>query len=273
MTKRRSRPPRKPGAKKPRKKTDIAKTALGAEPEKRGRAAVSEPAEGDPARGGLKVRVKTARGRKLSSTRWLERQLNDPYVAKAKAAGYRSRAAFKLVEIDARFALLKPGARVADLGAAPGGWCQFAAKKVGSAGRVVGIDLEVVEPIPGVTLLQGDFLDEEAQARMRDALGGAADLVLSDMAAASSGHRQTDHLRIIALCDAALSFAETVLTPGGAFCAKVLRGGAEGDLLRRLKSSFAHVRHFKPPASRSDSAEIYVVASGYRGAISGVSPD
>ncbi|MEM6850724.1 MAG: RlmE family RNA methyltransferase [Pseudomonadota bacterium] len=266
--------PRGRRPKKPRKATDVARTALGAEPEKRGRkapapSAGSQPGvSGDadaPARGDLKVRVKTARGRKLSSTRWLQRQLNDPYVARAKAAGYRSRAAFKLIGLDEAFGLLKPGARVADIGAAPGGWCQVAAERVGAAGHVVGIDVTPMEPLPGVRLIEGDFLDPAIQAETKAALGGPADVALSDMAAPSSGHKATDHLRIIALCEAALDFAEVALRPGGAFAAKVLQGGADGELLQRMKQGFARVRHFKPPASRSDSAEMYVVATGFRG--------
>jgi len=249
------------------RRVDVSKTALGKEPEKRGRSDDAErPAPSD--RNDLKVRVKTARGRKLSSTRWLERQLNDPFVAKAKAAGYRSRAAFKLLEIDQRFGLMKPGGRVVDLGAAPGGWAQAAVRAVGPRGQVVGVDLVPIEPVAGAQFLRGDFLDDAVRAQAAQALGGPADAVLSDMAASASGHRGADHLRIIALCEAALDFAEDVLAPGGAFCAKVLRGGAEGELLARMKRAFTTVKHMKPQASRSESSEIYVVAQGFRGAIS-----
>jgi 23S rRNA (uridine2552-2'-O)-methyltransferase len=219
----------------------------------------------------LKTRVKTAKGRRISSTRWLERQLNDPYVQRARREGYRGRAAFKLIEIDDRFRFLVPGARVVDLGCAPGGWCQVAAARVNADGArkgkaqgfVLGVDLQEVEPVPGCTLLQRDFL-EGAEEDVREALGGAADVVLSDMAAPASGHRATDHLRIVALAEAAAEFAVDVLTEGGAFVAKVLQGGTEGELLARLKRRFAKVQHFKPPASRKDSAEMYVVATGFR---------
>ncbi|GAB4520347.1 MAG: RlmE family RNA methyltransferase [Parvularculaceae bacterium] len=215
----------------------------------------------------LKTRVKTAKGRKLSSTRWLERQLNDPYVAKAKAAGYRSRAAFKLLELDEACRLLRPGMRVVDLGCAPGGWLQAAAKAAAAPerGRVVGIDLQAVEPVAGAMIFEMDFMSPEAPRILSDAIGGSADLVMSDMAASSTGHRQTDHLKIMALAEAALDFAESVLTPGGAFVCKMLRGGAERGILDRLKQSFANVRHIKPAASRQDSAEIYLVAKGFRG--------
>jgi 23S rRNA (uridine2552-2'-O)-methyltransferase len=221
-----------------------------------------------PARRAKAERVKSAKGRKLSSTRWLARQLNDPYVAEAKRLGYRSRAAFKLIELDDRFRLLKPGSRVIDLGAAPGGWTQIAvtrAKAREGRGRIVGIDLAPIDPIPGATLLQGDFTTPEAQAALRDAIGGAADLVLSDMAAPSTGHGATDHVRIVALVEAAQDFAREILAPGGAFVAKVLQGGAEPALLQRLKRDFASVRHAKPPSSRAESAETYVVAQGFRG--------
>ena len=225
----------------------------------------------------LKTRVKTAKGRKLSSTRWLERQLNDPYVIRAKKEGFRGRAAYKLAEIDERHPFLKPGMTVVDLGCAPGGWLQVAVDRVnalgnrsGKRGRVLGVDLREVAPLPGAELMQLDFLDEGADDRVEAALGGRADAVLSDMAAASSGHRQTDHLRIIALCEAAALFAREVLAPGGVFLAKVLQGGAEGGLLAQLKRDFATVRHVKPHASRKDSAEIYVLATGFRG---GEEPD
>jgi len=219
--------------------------------------------------GSLKTRVKTARKRSLSSTLWLERQLNDPYVARAKREGWRSRAAYKLIEIDERYHLLKPGQRVLDLGAAPGGWSQVAAKKVKSEegkGRVIGIDLLEVEHIPGVEFTVMDFLDEDAPNRLRDMLGGQADAVISDMAANATGHRQTDHLRIVALAEMAAEFACEVLAPGGFFLAKVLQGGTENELLARLKRDFATVRHVKPEASRKDSAELYVLATGFRGA-------
>ncbi len=216
----------------------------------------------------LKVRVKTAKGRKLSSTRWLQRQLNDPYVAAAKRAGYRSRAAFKLIELDDRFGLIKPGRNVVDLGAAPGGWSQVSVERAG-AGHVVGIDLIEVEPVQGAVLLTGDFLDEDAPERIKAHLDGPVHTVLSDMAASATGHRTTDHLRIISLCEAALDFARGVLKPGGAFCAKVLQGGTEQDLLTDMKRDFTTVKHAKPEASRADSAEMYVIATGFRGRSAG----
>ncbi|MGE5269767.1 MAG: RlmE family RNA methyltransferase, partial [Thiohalocapsa sp.] len=199
------------------------------------------------------------------STEWLERQLNDPYVAEAKRLGYRSRAAFKLVQLDDRFHLLGAGKRVVDLGCAPGGWTQVAAARVGPQGRVVGVDLNPADPVPGATVLQGDFTEPDMAERIRAALGGPADLVLSDMAAPATGHAATDHLRIVALTEAAFAFAATLLKPGGAFVAKVFQGGAEGELLARLKTAFAEVRHAKPAASRAESAETYVVAKGFRG--------
>lgn len=217
----------------------------------------------------LRTRVKTARGRTTGSTRWLDRQLNDPYVIEAKRKGYRSRAAFKLIEIDERHPILKYGQRVLDLGAAPGGWTQIIAKKVGAekedGGAVVAIDLLDMEPVPGATFLKLDFLDPSAPDILKDLLGGRADLVLSDMAANTTGHRATDHLRIIALCEVALDFACEVLAPGGAFLAKVFQGGTENELLARMKKDFKNVRHVKPNASRSDSAETYVLATGFRG--------
>ncbi|MFV0334203.1 MAG: RlmE family RNA methyltransferase [Tropicimonas sp.] len=221
----------------------------------------------------LRVKVKTARGRKLSSTRWLERQLNDPYVVRAKREGYRGRAAFKILELDDRFRFLVPGARVVDLGCAPGGWCQVAvarvnalAEKSGKAvGAVLGVDLKPVEPIAGAELHVLDFLDEGADDKVKAWLGGQADVVMSDMAAASSGHKQTDHLRIIALCEAAAELAFDVLAPGGTFVAKVLAGGAESELQTLLKQRFDKVANVKPPASRSDSSEKFVVATGFRG--------
>ncbi|MCL4189448.1 MAG: RlmE family RNA methyltransferase [Rhodobacteraceae bacterium] len=220
----------------------------------------------------LKVRVRTAKGRRLSSTLWLERQLNDPYVARARAEGLRSRAAFKLAELDDRFRFLRPGARVVDLGCAPGGWLQVAAERVNAAGsrpgspagRVIGVDLVAVAPVAGTETMVLDFLDPGAEAALREQLGGPADVVLSDMAAASSGHRQTDHLRIVALCEAAAAFAFDVLAEGGTFVAKVLQGGAEATLQAELKRRFARVANVKPPASRADSAEKYVVATGFR---------
>ncbi len=220
----------------------------------------------------LRTKVKTARGRRLSSTLWLERQLNDPYVKRAQAEGYRGRAAFKILELDDKYRFLVPGARVVDLGCAPGGWCQVAVQRVNALGeksgkrigKVLGVDLQAVEPIAGADLHQLDFLDEGADALVKGWLGGAADVVMSDMAAASSGHKQTDHLRIISLCEAAAEFAFDVLDEGGTFVAKVLAGGAEGDLQKRLKQRFRKVANVKPPASRSDSSEKFVVATGFR---------
>ncbi len=214
----------------------------------------------------LKVRVKSGKGRKLSSKLWLERQLNDPYVARAKREGLRSRAAYKLIEIDDKAKLLKRGARVIDLGAAPGGWSQAAAKRVGSPahGRVVAIDILAMEPLAGVEFAQLDFLDPAAPENLKAMLGGPADLVLSDMAANATGHRKTDHLKIVALVEAAAEFAREVLAPGGAFLAKVLQGGTEGSLLARLKRDFTSVKHVKPAASRSDSSELYLLATGFR---------
>lgn len=222
----------------------------------------------------LRVRVKTAKGRRLSSTRWLERQLNDPYVQRAKREGYRGRAAFKILELDDKYGFLKPGARVVDLGCAPGGWCQVAVARVNAlgeragkpVGRVLGVDLQEVDPIAGAEIHQLDFLAEGAEEQVKGWLGGRADVVMSDMAAASSGHKQTDHLRIIALCEAAAAFAFDVLEEGGTFVAKVLAGGAEGELQKLLKQNFRKVANVKPPASRSDSSEKFVVATGFRGA-------
>lgn len=217
----------------------------------------------------LRVRLKTARSRSVSSQLWLERQLNDPYVAAAKREGMRSRAAYKLMEIDDKHHLLKPGMRVLDLGAAPGGWSQVAAERVKSVdgrGQVIAIDYLEMEPLPGVEALQLDFLEPEAEPKLKSLLrGGGADVVLSDMAAPTVGHTRTDHLRIMGLAEAAAHFACEILSPGGAFLAKVLRGGTERELLDLLKRSFAQVRHVKPPASRSDSAELYVLATGFRG--------
>ena len=220
----------------------------------------------------LRVRVKTAKGRRSSSTRWLDRQLNDPYVRAARNEGYRGRAAFKLIEIDDRFRLLRPGLRVLDLGSAPGGWSQVAAQRVNAAGRragaargrVIGVDLQTVEPIAGVELHVADFLEEGADERLREILAGPADVVLSDMAPAASGHRGTDYLRIAALCEAAAALATEVLEPGGVFVAKVLGGGADPALVADLKRRFTRVEHFKPPASRADSSEKFLVATGFR---------
>jgi len=217
----------------------------------------------DPGKRSLKVRVK-AQGRSLSSQRWLERQLNDPYVARAKREGYRSRAAFKLAEIDDKHRILKGGARVVDLGAAPGGWSQVAAKRVGATGRVVAIDILEMQPIPGVEFLQLDFLAPSAPEELKSLLGGPADVVLSDMAANATGHRATDHLKIMALVEAAAEFARDVLKPGGVFLSKVIQGGTEAALLAALKRDFASVKHVKPAASRADSAELYVLAVGFR---------
>jgi 23S rRNA (uridine2552-2'-O)-methyltransferase len=210
------------------------------------------------------TRVKTAKGRKVGSTKWLERQLNDPYVKRAKAEGYRSRAAYKLTELDDRFDFLKGAQRVVDLGVAPGGWTQVVRKRVPKA-IVVGIDLLPTDPFDGALLLQLDFLADEAPERLRDALGGPADLILSDMAANTVGHPQTDHLRTMALVEAALEFAGEMLRPGGAFVAKVLAGGADNHLVAELKRRFSTVKHAKPPASRKGSSEWYVVAQGFKG--------
>lgn len=214
---------------------------------------------------GLKERVRTAKGRKTSSTRWLQRQLNDPYVKKAKAEGYRSRAAYKLIELDERFGLLKGSTRVVDLGIAPGGWSQVVRQKVPGS-SVVGIDLLPTDPIDGVTILEMDFMKDEAPDLLKEALGGQADLVLSDMAANTVGHQQTDHLRTMALVEAGLLFASEVLRPGGAYVAKVLAGGADNNLVAELKRLFTTVKHAKPPASRKDSSEWYVIAQGFKGA-------
>jgi len=221
----------------------------------------------------LRVKVKTARGRKLSSTLWLERQLNDPYVKRAQADGYRGRAAYKILELDDKFRFLVPGARVVDLGCAPGGWCQVAIKRINALGTrqgkkigtILGVDLQEVESIPGAEIHVLDFMEDDADAKVKAWLDGPADVVMSDMAAASSGHKQTDHLRIIALCEAAAYFAFDVLTPGGTFVAKVLAGGAEGELQALLKQKFTKVMNMKPPASRSNSSEKFVVATGFRG--------
>jgi 23S rRNA (uridine2552-2'-O)-methyltransferase len=221
----------------------------------------------------LRVKVKTARGRKLSSTLWLERQLNDPYVKRAQVDGYRGRAAYKILELDDKFRFLVPGARVVDLGCAPGGWCQVAVQRINAlgtrqgkkVGTILGVDLQEVESIPGAEIHVLDFMEDDADAKVKAWLNGPADVVMSDMAAASSGHKQTDHLRIIALCEAAAYFAFDVLTPGGTFVAKVLAGGAEAELQALLKQKFTKVINMKPPASRSSSSEKFVVATGFRG--------
>ena len=221
----------------------------------------------------LTTRVKTAKGRKLSSTLWLQRQLNDPYVKRAKTDGYRGRAAYKILELDDKFRFLVPGARIVDLGCAPGGWCQVAVRRANALGErkskaqgyVLGVDLQEMEPIAGAELYQLDFMEDDADIKVRDWLGGKADVVMSDMAASASGHKQTDHLRIIALCEAAAYFAFDVLEEGGTFVAKVLAGGAEGELQKLLKTRFTKVANVKPPASRSDSSEKFVVATGFKG--------
>jgi 23S rRNA (uridine2552-2'-O)-methyltransferase len=210
-------------------------------------------------------RIKTAKGRKVSSTRWLERQLNDPYVKRAKAENYRSRAAYKLLELDEKFGLLKGVKAVVDLGIAPGGWSQVVRRKTPQA-KVVGIDLLPTDPIDGVIILQMDFMAEEAPGKIKDALGAAADLVLSDMAANTVGHPQTDHLRTMGLVETGLDFAREILRPGGAYVAKVLAGGADNQLVAEMKRSFTTVKHAKPPASRKDSSEWYVIAQGFKGA-------
>ena len=220
----------------------------------------------------LKVKVKRKKGKTVSQLRWLERQLNDPYVKQAQTLGYRSRAAFKILELDNKYRFLNPGARVVDLGCAPGGWCQVAVRRTNSLavskskefGKVLGVDLQKIEPIPGAEIFQLDFLAEDADKKIKNFLNGLADVVMSDMATASSGHKQTDHLRIIALCEAAAYFAFEVLDTGGTFVAKVLAGGAESDLQKILKQRFTKVVNVKPPASRSDSSEKYVIAIGYR---------
>lgn len=224
---------------------------------------------GEPGSRGLRTRVKTAKGRKISSTQWLERQLNDPYVRRARAEGYASRAAYKLREIDDRYEILKKGDRVVDLGAAPGGWCQVAVERTGSQAddiRVVGIDYLEMAPVPGATILKKDFLDEDAPDALLAALGGARpDVVLSDMAAPTTGHRRTDHLRTMHLVEVALDFAIEVLKPGGHFLSKTFQGGTEGDLLTLLKRNFKSVHHVKPPASRDGSVELYLLAKGFKG--------
>ena len=214
------------------------------------------------------ARLKGEKRRTPSSRAWLERQISDPYVARAKREGFRSRAAYKLAEIDDKYRLLRPGANVVDLGAAPGGWSEIAARRIGARGRVIAIDILEMKPVAGVEFLQLDFLDETAPARLKAMLDGKADVVLSDMAANATGHRQTDHLRIMALAEAAAHFAREVLSKGGSFLCKVLQGGTEAALLAALKQDFASVKHVKPPASRSDSAELYLLARGFRGGAS-----
>ena len=216
-------------------------------------------------RGGDRVRVRSVKGRTVSSRRWLERQLNDPYVHAAKSKGFRSRAAFKLVELDSKFHFLKKGARVLDLGAAPGGWSQIAAQRIGETGHIVAIDILEMEPMPDVDIFHADITDSEVPARLKHALRGPADVVLSDMAASTTGHRATDHLRTTALLEAALDLAEDVLKPGGVFVGKAFQGGATGDLLARIKKNFHDVKHVKPPASRAESVELYLVAQGFKG--------
>lgn len=221
----------------------------------------------------LTIKVKTARGRKMSSTMWLQRQLNDPYVQRAKNEGMRGRAAYKILELDDKFRFLVPGARVVDLGCAPGGWLQVAVPRINSlgtkagkpVGRIIGLDLQEVEPVQGAEIHVLDFMVDDADVIVKQWLNGPADVVLSDMAASASGHKQTDHNRIMALCEAAAELAFDVLTPGGTFVAKVLAGGAEADLQKRLKQNFTKVMNVKPPASRSDSSEKFVVATGFRG--------
>ncbi|TFF19106.1 RlmE family RNA methyltransferase [Jiella endophytica] len=217
---------------------------------------------------GMSVRVKKKRGVKASSRRWLERQLNDPYVRRAKTDGYRSRAAYKLIEIDDRYKLLKPGQAVVDLGAAPGGWSQVAVERTGStadAVGVVGIDYLAVEPVAGATILEMDFLDDEAPQKLLDTLGRQPQIVLSDMAAPTTGHRRTDHLRTMHLCEVAADFAIRTLRPGGHFLSKTFQGGTENDLLTLLKQNFAAVHHVKPPASRGGSVELFILAKGFKG--------
>lgn len=237
-------------------------------PARRGAGKGGRGARDGGGRRSLTVRVKTAKRRSNASARWLQRQLNDPYVAEAGRQGYRSRAAFKLIEIDDKLKLLKPGQRIVDLGAAPGGWLQVAAKRIGlekGQGKIVGIDLLAIDPVPGVEFIQGDFTADDAPDQLKALLGGEADVVLSDMAANAMGHKQTDHLKIIYLAELAIHFAREVLAPGGHFLCKVLQGGTEGQLLTDLKRDFTTVKHIKPQASRADSSELYVLAMGFRG--------
>lgn len=252
--------PTTPGGKPPKTSSPGGKPPAASVPGRQQTKAGAKPADR-----ALKTRLRTAEGRTIGSQRWLERQLNDPYVKEAKARGFRSRAAFKLEQLDERFHLLKPGIRVVDLGAAPGGWTQISLAKGGERAKVVAIDLLPIDPIPGAILLQGDFQDVEQERRVIEALDGTADLVLSDMAPNTTGHNATDHLRIMALAELALDFARRILSPGGGFVTKVFAGGAEKEFLATLKRDFVVVRHAKPPASRKDSAELYVVATGFRG--------
>jgi 23S rRNA (uridine2552-2'-O)-methyltransferase len=230
---------------------------------------MSRPGSGKKPGMRLKVRVKTGKGRTVSQKNWLERQLNDPYVQEARKQGFRSRAAFKLIEIDDKYKFLKPGGRIVDLGAAPGGWSQVAVKRVKAEegkGKVIAIDMHGMDPLPSVTIFKKDFLEEDAPELLIQALGGEkADCVLSDMAAHATGHRQTDHINIMTLAEAGYDFARQVLKPGGTYLAKVLRGGTEGEMLKLMKKDFASVRHVKPMASRDDSAELFVLAMGFRG--------
>ncbi len=245
-----------------------------AAPKKKGSAAGRHTGHAPTVARDKTVRVKTAKQRKPSSAQWLDRQLNDPYVSEARRLGYRSRAAFKLIQLDDRFHFLKPGIRVVDLGAAPGGWSQVAATRVKSAvgrGRVVGIDILPTAAVPGATLLHLDFLSPEAPDALHAAMDGPADVVLSDMAAPTTGHAATDHRRVMALAEAAYAFTRAVLAPGGIFIAKVFQGGTEKDLLAELKRDFITVRHAKPPASRAESAEVYVIAQGFRATTEGAS--
>jgi len=251
-------PAGKPGA----GRSPGAKAQLGKSGADKGAGSKGKSASSGTARN-LSVILRTGRGRTSASQQWLKRQLNDPYVTAAKTQGWRSRAAFKLIEMDDRYQLIKPGMRVLDLGAAPGGWCQVAKKR--GAGQVVALDLLPVDAIPGVTMLEGDFNDPDMPDRLRAAMGGAPDLVLSDMAPNTTGHNATDHLRIIALAELALDFAMKVLAPGGIFVAKVFQGGSEREMLAPMKLAFATVRHAKPPASRKESSELYVIAIGFRG--------
>jgi len=214
---------------------------------------------------GKRVRVKTARGRKTSSVRWLQRQLNDPYVAEARRQGYRSRAAFKLIWLDDKYKILKRAKRIVDLGSAPGGWTQVAVERAPKGAKIVAIDIREMDPVEGSELIQMDFMGDEAEDRLKDAAGGPVDVVMSDMANSATGHKQTDHIRTLALVETAYDFATKVLAPGGVFVAKVLRGGTEGELLAALKKDFKSVKHVKPDSSRAESTELYLLATGFRG--------
>lgn len=218
---------------------------------------------------GAKVRVKTARGRKNSSTRWLQRQLNDPYVAEAQRLGYRSRAAFKLIELDEKYQFLKGAERVVDLGCAPGGWCQVLTQRLNESAQIVGIDLQEVEPVQGADIWTMDFLEPNAEKRLMERLNGPVDVVLSDMANSATGHKQTDHIRTMALCEAGLDFAIKVLAKNGTFVSKVLQGGSDNELMQRMRQHFTSVKHAKPPSSRQDSVEWFVVAKGFKGRTDG----